>query len=212
MQRLAIVMMCLLLAACSASTKGLGQSLWNSIVGEDGVRLTDDEIQNMPYASQYITLNHGPQLFVALAYSENGQQKWVTSDRATLVTRHSRLVETLGLGDNLQEVSNIAADPLANVSQIVDGARWKREARWTEHGQARSAVLHSTFTWGDNEVLVVGSDRTPVRLLEEEVESAAGDWRNRFWVDDAGQIRKTEQYLGPDFYPVTTIVLKAAKA
>ncbi|NDJ59345.1 YjbF family lipoprotein [Enterobacteriaceae bacterium 4M9] len=212
MQQLAIVMMCLLLAACSASTKGLGQSLLNSVMGEDGVQLTDDEIQNMPYASQYITLNHGPQLFVALAYSENGQQKWVTNDRATLITQHSRLVETLGLGDNLQETGNIENDPLARVNQITDGTGWTRQTRWTEHGQVRTAVLRSTFHWGDDEELKVGSDRTPVRLLEEDVESDAGRWRNRFWVDEAGQIRKTEQYLGPDFYPITTIVLKAAKA
>lgn len=211
MQQLAIVMMCLLLQACSASTQGLGQSLLNSIMGEDGVQLTDDEIQNMPYASQYITLNHGPQLFVALAYSENGQQQWVTNDRATLVTQHSRLVETLGLGDNLQMVSNLEGDPLARVQQIVDGASWTRQARWTEHGQVRSAVLRSTFHWGDDDVLVVGHDRTPVRLLEEAVESDAGRWHNRFWVDEEGKIRKTEQYLGPDFYPITTIVLKAAK-
>ncbi len=212
MQRLMIVMVCLLLTACSASTKGLGQSLLNSVTGEDGVQLTDDEIQNMPYASQYITLNHGPQLFVALAYSENGQQKWVTTDRAMLITQHSRLVKTLGLGDNLQETNNIERDPLARVSQITDGAGWTRLARWTEHGQARSAVLRSTFHWGEDEMLKVGSDRTPVRLLEENVASDTGRWRNRFWVDDAGQIRKTEQYLGPDFYPITTIVLKAAKA
>lgn len=211
MQRLAIVLVCLLLAGCSASTLGLGQSLVNSVAGEDGVQLTDDEIQNMPYASQYITLNHGPQLFVALAFSENGQQKWVTSDRAALITQRSRLVKTLGLGDNLLAVSNIDTDPLARVSQIVDGADWTREARWTEHGQVRSAVLRSTFQWGDNDELVVGHDRTAVRLLEETVDSDAGGWRNRFWVDEQGNIRKTEQYLGPDFYPITTIVLKAAK-
>nr|WP_250911047.1 YjbF family lipoprotein [Escherichia coli] len=71
--------------------------------------MTDDDIQNMPYASQYMQLNGGPQLFVVLAFAEDGQQKWVTQDQATLVTQHGRLVKTLLGGDNLIEVNNLAA-------------------------------------------------------------------------------------------------------
>lgn len=81
MKRLFIPLLCLLLQACSPSTKGLGHSLWESVWGSPGVQLTDDDIQNMPYASQYMQLNGGPQIFVVLAFSENGQQKWLTQDQ-----------------------------------------------------------------------------------------------------------------------------------
>ncbi|HCC12244.1 MAG TPA: hypothetical protein DEQ39_15395, partial [Atlantibacter hermannii] len=97
MKRIAIITVCLLLQACSASLTGLGKSLWNSVTGQDGVTLTDDEIHNMPYASQYMTLNRGPQLFVVLAFSQDGQQKWVTQDQAMLVTQNGRLIKTTGL-------------------------------------------------------------------------------------------------------------------
>lgn len=60
MKRLALILICLLLQACSATTKGLGDSLWDSLFGTPGVQLTDDDIQNMPYASQYMQLNGGP--------------------------------------------------------------------------------------------------------------------------------------------------------
>ncbi|EBH4670416.1 TPA_asm: YjbF family lipoprotein, partial [Salmonella enterica subsp. enterica serovar Typhimurium] len=56
MKRLALILICLLLQACSATTKGLGDSLWDSLFGTPGVQLTDDDIQNMPYASQYMQL------------------------------------------------------------------------------------------------------------------------------------------------------------
>ena len=82
MKRPAIILICLLIQACSSTTKGLGYSLWNSVFGTPGVQLTDDEIQNMPYASQYVRLNGGPQLFVVLAFSEDGLQKWATQDQA----------------------------------------------------------------------------------------------------------------------------------
>lgn len=74
MKRLALILICLLLQACSATTKGLGDSLWDSLFGTPGVQLTDDDIQNMPYASQYMQLNGGPQLFMVLAFSENGSR------------------------------------------------------------------------------------------------------------------------------------------
>ena len=66
MKRPTLILICLLLQACSATTKELGNSLWDSLFGTPGVQLTDDDIQNMPYASQYMQLNGGPQLFVVL--------------------------------------------------------------------------------------------------------------------------------------------------
>ena len=211
MQRLAILLVCLLLQACSDSTKGLGTSLWHSIVGDDGVQLTHDEIQNMRYASQYMRINHGPQIFVVLAYDENGQQKWVTQDRAMIVTENGRIVKTTGLGDNLQQVTNLAIDPLAKVNQIVDGTRWTRQMAWTEHQQVRMATAHSTFTWKGTDTLKVAASSTPVRVLDEEVTASGKTWHNRFWIDSEGQVRQSTQYLGPDYWPVTTILLKAAK-
>lgn len=211
MQRLSILVVCLLLQACSATTKGLGTSLWHSIVGTDGVQLTDDDIQNMRYASQYMSINGGPQLFVVLAYDENGQQKWVTQDRATLVTQNGRVVKTVGLGDNLTQVSNLTNDPLAKVNQIIDGAAWTRQMAWTEHQQVRMATARSTFRWDGSDTLKVGSSVTPVRVLDEEVTASGKTWHNRFWVDSDGHIRQSKQYLGPDYWPITTVLLKAAK-
>lgn len=211
MQRLSILLVCLLLQACSATTKGLGSSLWHSIVGADGVQLTDDDIQNMRYASQYMSINNGPQLFVVLAYDENGQQKWVTQDRAMITTENGRMVKTTGLGDNLQQVSNLADDPLAKPNQIIDGTRWTRQLTWTEHQQVRMATARSTFSWDGTDTLKVGASVTPVRVLNEEVTASGKTWNNRFWVDTEGHIRQSKQYMGPNYWPVTTVLLKAAK-
>lgn len=211
MQRLAILLACLLLQACSGSTKDIGTSLWHSIVGEDGVQLTNDEIQNMRYASQYMRINNGPQIFVVLAYDEEGQQKWVTQDRAMVVTENGRIVKTTSLGDNLQQVTNQASDPLAKANQIVDGASWTRQMAWTEHQQVRMATAHSTFTWDGTDTLKVASSTTPVRVLDEEVTASGKTWHNRFWIDSEGLVRQSKQYLGADYWPVTTILLKAAK-
>ncbi|WP_330986178.1 MULTISPECIES: YjbF family lipoprotein [Enterobacterales] len=211
MQRPIIILLCLLLQACSASTEGLGKSLWHSLFGTPGVQLTADDIQNMPYASQYLQLNNGPQLFVVLAFSENGQQKWVTQDQATLVTQHARMVKTLLGGDNLLSVSNIDNDPLAKPNQLVDGASWIRTMGWTEHKQVRYATARSQFHWDGTDTLKLANDTTAVRVLVEKVSTDQASWENRFWVDSDGQIRQSEQYLGAGFFPVKMTLIKAAK-
>ncbi|WP_312952087.1 YjbF family lipoprotein [Superficieibacter sp.] len=212
MKRPALIMICLLLQACSSTTKGLGDSLWDSVFGTPGVHLTDDDIQNMPYASQYVQLNEGPQLFVVLAFAENGQQKWVTQDQATLVTQHGRLVKTLLGGDNLLEVNNLAADPLAKLDQIIDGAQWTRTMGWTEYRQVRYATARSVFHWNGTDSVTLGGETTPVRVLDEEVETDQARWHNRYWIDSEGQIRQSIQYLGGDYFPVKTTLIKAAKS
>lgn len=212
MKRLVIPCFCLLLQACSPSTKGLGQSFWHSMFGESGVQLTDDEVQTMPYASQYMQLNGGPQIFVVLAFSENGQQKWLTQDRAMLVTQHGRLVKTQMTGDNLLTLNNLDNDPLAHPLQILDGATWTRTMGWTEHQQVRYATATSTFRWDGSDTLTMAGANTPVRVLEESVSTNEARWRNRFWVDSDGQIRRSEQYLGAGTFLVNTTLIKAAKS
>ncbi|WP_279050505.1 YjbF family lipoprotein [Cedecea davisae] len=211
MSRLAILFVCLLLQGCSATTRGLGASLWHSVAGGGGVQLTDDEIAGMRYASQYMSINNGPQLFVVLAYNENDQQKWVTQDRAVIVTQNGRIVKTSGLGDNLTETTNLGHDPLAKVKQITEGAGWTRQIAWTEHQQVRYATASSTFSYDGTDTIKVGSSVTKVRVLEEEVTALGKSWTNRYWVDDDGQIRKSKQYLGPGYWPITTLLVKAAK-
>lgn len=211
MKRPGIILICLLLQACSAHVKGLGNSLWESTFGTPGVHLTDDDILNMPYASQYMQLNNGPQLFVVLAFAENGQQKWVTQDQATIVTQHYRIVKTQLPGDNLIEVNNLASDPLAKPNQIIDGTSWTRTMGWTEHKQVRYATARSEFRWNGTDTLTLAGDETTVRILEEDVTTREKSWRNRYWVDDEGVIRQSEQYLGADWFPVKTTLIKAAK-
>ncbi|EEY9907376.1 YjbF family lipoprotein, partial [Escherichia coli] len=137
--------------------------------------------------------------------------KWVTQDQATLVTQHGRLVKTLLGGDNLIEVNNLAADPLIKPAQIVDGASWTRTMGWTEYQQVRYATARSVFKWDGIDTVKVGSDETPVRVLDEEVSTDQARWHNRYWIDSEGQIRQSEQYLGADYFPVKTTLIKAAK-
>ncbi|XPE50774.1 YjbF family lipoprotein [Shigella flexneri] len=121
-------------------------------MGTPGVQLTDDDLENLPYASQYVQLNGGPRSLWCWP-SLKRTTKSVTQDQATLVTRHRHLVKTLLGGDNLIEVNNLAADPLIKPAQIVDGATWTRTIGWTV--PAVRSPPHARLKWdGTNTVKV----------------------------------------------------------
>ncbi len=72
---------------------------------------------------------------------------------------------------------------------------------WTEYQQVRYATAHSVFKWDGTDTVKVGSDETPVRVLDE-VSTNQARWHNRYWIDSEGQIRQSERCLGADYFPV----------
>lgn len=215
MRRLPLLLACLLLQACTQTQKGLEQTLLLAVNGPDDVTVTDEQIADLPYASLYARINNGPRIFVVLGYDENGQQKWVTQDKAMLVTAQGRLVKTLGLPDNLQQVSNLQQDPLTAGLHLQDGAQWTRIAQWTEQGKVRAATLTSRFMRGDDQVLNIAGQRIASRVWTEQVriDSTGDEWENTFWIDNStGEVIQANQMLAADAFPVTTTILKPAKS
>lgn len=132
-----------------------------------------------------------------------------------LVTRHGRLVKTLGLPDNLQQVSNLPQDPLADALHLRDGANWTRIVQWTENGKTRAAAVSSRFARGTDEVLTLAGRRVACRVWTEQARIAATGraWENTFWIDNSsGEVVQARQMLAADDFPVATTLLKPAKS
>ena len=215
MRRLSLLFLCLLLQACTQTQKGLEQTVMLAVNGPDDVTVTDQQIASLPYASLYARINQGARIFVVLGYDEQGQQKWITQDKAMLVTQHGRLVKTLGLVDNLDEVSNLAQDPIANPLQLQNNASWTRVVQWREKENVRAATAISTFQRGDDTVLTIAGERVPCRVWIETVrmESLGAEWQNTFWIDNRdGAVLQADQTLAADTFPVETTILKPAKS
>ncbi|WNN44061.1 YjbF family lipoprotein [Winslowiella toletana] len=215
MRHIPLLLLCLLLQACTQTQLGVGESLKRAVTGSDDVTLTNEKIQSLPYASMYLRIDGGQRIFVVLGYNENGEQKWVTQDKAMLVTRHGRVVRTLGLPDNLKDINNLQQDPLANPLNIANGASWTRTLSWTEKGQLRSGTAVSRFTREKDQLLSIAGEQVACRVYRESVEIAANgaSWENIFWVDAiSGQVRQTSQSAGADSIHVETTILKPAKS
>ncbi len=215
MRYLPLLLLCLLLQACTQTQKGLGETVKLALLGPDDVQVSDEQIESLPYASMYLRVNNGQQIFVVLGFDENGQQKWITRDRSMVVTQHGRVVKTLGLSDNLLEVNNLQQDPLITPLSLTEGASWTRTLSWTEAGKFRSATATSSFTHLKDQVLTLGGNNVACRVWQEEVELPAEgkSWVNTFWIDTTtGQVRQSQQMLGGDYFPLETTILKPAKS
>lgn len=215
MRYLPLLLLCLLLQACTQTQKGLGETVKLALLGPDDVQVSDEQIESLPYASMYLRVNNGQQIFVVLGFDENGQQKWITRDRSMVVTQHGRVVKTLGLSDNLLEVNNLQQDPLITPLSLTEGASWTRTLSWTEAGKFRSATATSSFTRLKDQVLTLGGNNVACRVWQEEVELPAEgkSWVNTFWIDTTtGQVRQSQQTLGGDYFPLETTILKPAKS
>ncbi|XBS70025.1 YjbF family lipoprotein [Acerihabitans sp. KWT182] len=209
-----LLVVCFLAAACSPAQQGIGETFKVALFGTPNVEMTPEQVRDIPYASMYARVNNGSQIFVVLAYAENGLLKWVTRDKAMLVTRNGRLIKTLDLTDNLLEVTNLASDPLEHANRITDGVEWTRVQSWTQNKQSYTATFSSRFSIEGNETLTVLNVPRTYRIIDEDVTVAELNthYRNRFWIDPStGAVGKTQQSIGPDFFPIETITLNPYK-
>ena len=215
MRHIPLLFLCLLLQACTQTQQGLVDTAKLAVMGPDDVTVSDEKIESLPYASMYLRINGGQRIFLVLGYAEQGQQKWITQDRAMLVTQQGRLVKTRGLSDNLLAVDNLPQDPLAHPLTLREGASWTRVMSWTEHGQLRASRAVSTFSRGEDELLTLAGHQIPCRVWHEEVTLAASGarWQNTFWIDAInGEVRQSAQRVGADTLPVDITILKPAKS
>ncbi|ELB2759601.1 YjbF family lipoprotein [Vibrio alginolyticus] len=174
------------------------------------VELTPEEIEAVPYASAYLKIGNQKQVFVVLAFAEqnpltgNTQLKWVSADKAMVVTENGHIVKTIGLQTtNLAGIyGNVPAysAPSMQYSLSYDWAdkyRYGFPAKVQRSRQGKETVItpiSSTSTDVYTEVVTFTS-------LEKSVE-------NQYWVNGKGEVVKTRQHLGPNMVPVELTILK----
>ncbi|HDM8133134.1 TPA: YjbF family lipoprotein [Vibrio harveyi] len=174
------------------------------------VELTPEEIEAVPYASAYLKIGDQKQVFIVLAFAEqnpltgNTQLKWVSADKAMVVTENGHIVKTIGLQTtNLAGVyGNVPAYSAPSVEYSLsydwsDKYRYGFPTKVQRSHQGKESVItpfSSTTTDVYTEVVTFTS-------LEKTVE-------NQYWVNGKGEVVKTRQHLGPNMVPVELTILK----
>ncbi|MGY0616910.1 YjbF family lipoprotein [Vibrio sp. FJH11] len=174
------------------------------------VELTPQEIEAVPYASAYLKLGSQKQVFVVLAFADHNpltgktQLKWVSADKAMVVTENGHIVKTVNLQNN-----NIAGVYGQVPAYTASDTEYVLSYDWAEHYRYGFSA-RITRTYRGKDVVTTPLSSTSVDLYSESVEfpSLSESVENLYWVNNEGQVVKTRQYLGPNMAPIELTILK----
>lgn len=203
------------LAGCTQRFSDTNETLKEAFWGFEDVNLKKETIEQIPYASSYFKINDGPQILMVLAFVEKNpqsgktQHKWLSSDKAMIVTEEGRIVKTYNLPDaNLS--SKISSENIAHFDNPQYS--WTSVYDWQpdyQYNHQAKITTESVATLQFNSVLW----SQKVNLWQEYIsfEKLGKTMQSTFWVDENGMVLKSAQWVIPDQLFIEQEILKPFK-
>ncbi len=207
-----------MITACSQRFNDLSATLNTALFDADDAVLSQQDILDLPYASSFVRINDGAQIFMVLAFAEKQpktgkmQLKWLSSDQAMIVTEDGRIIKTLGLPQVNLTYIQPAQDSLPTFSSIMDKpVSWQARYDWqTKQQYLFNYQATITPVLKNKSQLNTIISEINVTEVQEVVTIASLDasFVNRYWIDDNNHVVKTQQHLGPDMGYIEMIIIK----
>jgi len=208
----------LLSAACSSSNTGntnyaqflkvMGQSLSASF---GKVRITREQAAAIPYASLGYALDGGNQGLLVLATDSGGDLLWTSAAHVVIVTREGRIIRTVGLGQDLSNVTSRDERALPSPAVAVRAPFTStRLEDFPDLGLYGVRVSCRATLTGRQNVKILGQVIATSRV-DETCNSRNPDWSftDNFWVDkDSGFVWRSRQHVHPKGALVETEIFR----
>lgn len=174
------------------------------------VELSPQEIEEIPYASAYLRIGSQKQVFVVLAFAElnrktqQTQLKWVSADKAMIVTENGRIVKTIGLQTgNLAGIYDLPINGQLGDLDFELSYDWEESYRYGFPAEVSRKFIK-------NDTVETPLKKISTSVYEEKISfpTLAKDITNTYWVNNEGDVVKSIQYLGPQMVPIEITVLK----
>lgn len=198
-----------LLSGCSQRFAGINDTVQEAFLGLSDIEISQQQLQDLPYASTYVRINDDRRVFMVLAYVEknpktgHNQLKWVSNDGGMIVTEQGRIVKT----------HKLFAGNLARRSGSVPAWRnnmpWSTLYDWPERQQYGHV--------GNLNMLYLGKQTITTPLWSEQLNhwqenitfpDLDASIHNQYWVNRQGDVLKSIQYLGPEMSRIEMEILK----
>ncbi len=199
-----------LMVGCTQKFNDVSATVQEAYGNYIDIELTAQEIETVPYASAYLKIGNQKQVFVVLAFAEQNpvtgktQLKWVSADKAMVVTENGHIVKSLKLpNDNIAGVyGQVPAYNAANTEYHLS-YDWQEKYRY-------GFPAHITRTYLGKEMVTTPISSTSTDVYRESVvfPSLSQTVENFYWVDDEGKVVKSRQHLGPNMVPIELTILK----
>ena len=190
----------LLLAGCTSVSRSTVDTMRLVWQGTPKLSPTAEQVQAKPYFQMRATTAHGDAILI-LGNVIGARQYWYGTSGVALVLEDGRVVQTIGLTQNLDgSLVDRANDPFAHGLQTLTAtASYDRIDDWSP-GYRYGIPVHATLKpAGEASIDILGTSHQ-VLLVNEEVSAKAAGYRasNRYWVDPSdGFVWMSEQEVMP---------------
>lgn len=192
----------LLLMGCSSTNRLYMETLRLAFL-EDGPSLTLEEVQSSKI--DFLKILHGERLpvYMALAFIEDGQHKWISSDHAILAMDNNKIIRITGLDVNLQYTDNLANNPLRMPANLAD-VDWHYHIDVAEHDYG--LPVHSQWhrdapqevTFFNQALTVIPIIETVTVDIDKPYWTHETSWQNLYWLEQhSKQVIYSEQLATP---------------
>ena len=195
----------------------VGRTLSGTPKTDSGYPLSIAQIKAVPYATLGARFGSGASVVMVLATYDGKDLHWVSADRAILVTRDGRLVQTVGLARDLRATQYVAADPLQQIFSSGSAEAAPRVWRYIDmsNKDAFGVVVESTYTvLGPETISILGTPHQTLRI-RERIRLPSWRWTtdNLFWIDQqTAMVRKARQQYCPEVDAIEYEILKPPAA
>jgi len=195
------------LGGCSVRLQNYAEITSALFSSPEDVTLSQQEIEEFPYAGSYIQVTERPRAFMALAFDDKGVLKWRTGGDEIIHTKHGRIIATNNMSGAIALTSQLDNDPLACIRIAIINKtttahcpqKWERDVWVTtatpEHINDRLYHYQSTFSQKEAEQVTLATGATFKAIKIEETNEV---FTNTFFIDtDSGRIVKSHQLIAP---------------
>jgi hypothetical protein len=196
-------------SACSGTNHAYYQTLKIAFSAQIDAKLTLADVQKSDVDVISVMRGQRPVAIMALAYLENKQHKWVSSDKAMITMDKGRIIRTFGLSENLLYLSNTDLDPLKTFPHSAKDKDKPQQQRWSRisdrTGDEYGYPIESTFSQARKVKIQALNLNIDTILYIEFVSYNApanylrlnSNWENHFWFSESGELIKSRQRLSP---------------
>jgi hypothetical protein len=196
--------------ACSSNValKTAG-SIFDSSFG-NGSAFEPDYPDKLPYASIAVRQKGLQRSLLVLGRVSGDELHWVSADRGILITRHGRLIRTVGFTENMNKTDFVNTDYFSGIAQPVQKPEPATRLIDLSPGNRYGIKIESSLEMIGQESIEIGKHRYETTRYDETCFSSLIGWKytNRFWLDSKGRTWRSTQHFSPRAEPLTIELTK----
>lgn len=204
-----LVAVCLLSGGCTDLARGTGDTLKLVWQGTPRLSPTAEQVAAKPYYQLRATTARGDAILI-LGNVDGNREYWYGANGVALVLEHGRIVQTIGLPENLDRSVANGPDPFAAGLHTMRSPSSYERIDDRSPGYRYGLIAHVALTpAGDADINILGTHHH-VLLINEHASTPATheSVHNRYWVDPTdGFIWMSEQEATPGFR-ITLVALR----